>query len=221
MTLEVHPRGCSFALLLDMLIRSLAALPLLLTFSCAFSRRIASDAVDYNKSVESAQNKVLLLNVVRASLGRPVYFTDFSQIRGNLKGGFDGELKTPFGGDAKNDCLATSKGSYASNPTFDLAVLASEEFMRGISTPITPDTFQYFLSQGWSRKLLLLLLSSRCSLRTAIRSWSRSSLVFRPSKSRNPWAPCRSCNPAKSPRGWFDSAFKGFGSAVAPPIPSP
>lgn len=54
--------------------RILAALLTLTTTGCvSFSGDIGRHAIDYNLAVEASQNRLLLLNVVRAMKRRPIY----------------------------------------------------------------------------------------------------------------------------------------------------
>jgi hypothetical protein len=46
--------------------------------ACAIPDRFADRAVDYNRSLEQAENRALLLNILRAANDRPLYFTSFS-----------------------------------------------------------------------------------------------------------------------------------------------
>ena len=60
--------------------------------------RIASTTTDYNLVVERVQNEMLLLNIVRASKRRPMYFTGFNLLRGSLSYNFQtGNIAIPFG----------------------------------------------------------------------------------------------------------------------------
>ncbi|MCP5058224.1 MAG: hypothetical protein GY937_16080 [bacterium] len=123
--------------------------------ACSFRGPIEDHAVAYNLAVERAQNRMLLLNVVRAFLGRPRHFTAFTQIRGSISGELSSSLSLPFGGDALNRFVASPSGSVKSSPSFDMAVLDKKEFVRGITKPITSTTFEYYWSQGWKQELLL------------------------------------------------------------------
>lgn len=125
--------------------------------ACAFRRPIEDHAVAYNLALERAQNRVLLLNVVRSLLGRPRHFTAVTQIRGNLSGEVSSIWALPFGRSPSDSFLATLSGSVKSSPNFDVAVLESKEFVRGITRPIASATFEYYWSQGWKPELLLHL----------------------------------------------------------------
>src|SRR6185369_13929644 len=131
--------------------------------------RIASSTTDYNLVVEKVQNEMLLLNVVRASKRRPMYFTGFNLLRGSLSYNFQtGGITIPFGkigaGFDGSYSIAPSV-SYSTNPSFDLAVWDTKEFTAGMMTPVTMDTVYYYLvSLGWPKEMLLHLLVERIEL---------------------------------------------------------
>ena len=52
--------------------------------ACSFDEGIAERAVKYSKTVEEANNSLLLLNILRARDRRPMHFTAISQVRGSL-----------------------------------------------------------------------------------------------------------------------------------------
>src|SRR5438132_14094379 len=58
---------------------------------CTFGRRVGSDPVEFNKSLADANNRILLLNVARASKKHPLYFSEVSELNEALKvtGGLD------------------------------------------------------------------------------------------------------------------------------------
>jgi len=47
---------------------------------CAIVDNYSGRAVDFNREAEQAQEEVLLLNIVRASLRRPMQFTSLSTV---------------------------------------------------------------------------------------------------------------------------------------------
>src|SRR6185369_6596142 len=128
--------------------------------------RIASSTTDYNLVVEKVQNEMLLLNVVRASKRRPMYFTGFNLLRGSLSYNFQtGGINIPFGkiGTGLNGAYSIAPSvSYSTSPSFDLSVWDTKEFTAGIMTPVTMDTVYYYLvSLGWPKEMLLHLLVER------------------------------------------------------------
>ena len=50
---------------------------------CATRSAMVGHAVDCNQAVEREQNRILLLNILRAKDQRPMYFTAISQLRGS------------------------------------------------------------------------------------------------------------------------------------------
>src|SRR6185369_10824310 len=131
--------------------------------------RIASSTTDYNLVVEKVQNEMLLLNVVRASKRRPMYFTGFNLLRGSLSYNFQtGGINIPFGkiGAGLDGAYSIAPSvSYSTSPSFDLAVWDTKEFTTGIMTPVSMDTVYYYLVKlGWPKEMLLHLLVERIEL---------------------------------------------------------
>ena len=131
--------------------------------------RIASSTTDYNLVVEKVQNEMLLLNIVRASKRRPMYFTGFNLLRGSLSYNFQtGDISIPFGkiGSGLDGAYSIAPSvSYSTSPSFDLMVWDTKEFTAGIMTPVTMDTVYYYLVKlGWPKEMLLHLLVERIEL---------------------------------------------------------
>jgi len=127
--------------------------------------KIAGTSTDYNLIVEKVQNEVLLLNIVRSSKRRPMYFTGFSALRGNMSYSFQtGSMSIPFGrvgaGLAGSYSVAPSI-SYTNNPNFDVVVWDAKEFASGLMAPVTMDTIDFYLQQGWPREILWHLFINR------------------------------------------------------------
>lgn len=131
--------------------------------------RIASNAIDYNLTVEKVHNQILLLNIIRASKRRPMYFTSFSAIRGNMTNQFQtGNFSIPFnnlGGGLDNAYVLSPSASHSFTPSYEFAVLDSQDFMRGITTPVNITTVDYYLKQGWPREMLLHLFVKRIDIK--------------------------------------------------------
>lgn len=127
-------------------------------FGCTVSKDLASEAVGLNKAVERAENKLLLLNIVRASKRQPMYFTGFTGLSGTsgISSGTVG-LKIPFGGDAAKEYTFTPGLKLSPGVTYNVGILQTHKFMRGILKPLDPGTVKYYWDQGWPEKLLLYL----------------------------------------------------------------
>jgi hypothetical protein len=138
---------------------------LLLLAACTVPDRFADRAVDYNRSLEDAENRGLLLNVLRAANDRPLYFTSFTALRGSMSVslganaaatiGLDGGNSTSLGG------LISPNASIVNSPSFDLAVLDTQAFARGLLTPIDNDVLDVFYQQDRDMRRLLDLFVSR------------------------------------------------------------
>lgn len=131
------------------------------TAGCISPRTLSSDAVTYNLAVEEAQNRVLLLNVLRARHRRPMYLTAISEILGSPSRELSAGLALPFGGDAKSEFTASPGATYKDSLTLKLAVLDNQEFMQGFLDPIPAELFAYYIHMGWPKELLFHLLVLR------------------------------------------------------------
>lgn len=130
------------------------------TLSGCVSSRLAPTVVSYDKAVEKAQNEMLLLNIVRAAKWKPMYLIDISKITGSIKQDLTASLAAPFGSSNVSqgaNYTATMGGTLSLNPTFDVNVLNTQEFMKGFLQPVTTDQIRYFLSQNWPPEFLLPL----------------------------------------------------------------
>lgn len=116
---------------------------------------VARSVVEANLAQEQAANQLLLLNIARAHERMPMHFSQIGEIR--MAGGGLGlgvlkwSIDLPIDG---SDGKKLGFGLDGSTPV-DVTALTSQEFMRGITTPLTPDTLAYFLNQGWSKALLM------------------------------------------------------------------
>jgi hypothetical protein len=129
---------------------------------CAGVDRMADHASTYNLVVETVHNRVLLYNILRASEWRPMYFTAISKFTGNQGlSSASGALAIPFGGDAGSEFTLSPGLNFSHTPTYDVVVLDTENFMRGLLAPVAMDTIQVFWDEGWPGRLLLHLLVDR------------------------------------------------------------
>ena len=164
--------------MVDRLGRSARVFVLLLTqalFGCAIVDSYSGRAVDYNREAESAQGEVLLLNIVRASMRRPMQFTGLQSITGSanvsgaVTGGAVGTKQTPYisqfpkilpptnSNTALSSIIAgnvSGNASLSGSATFTVPVLDTQEFYQGILQPIPLQAFDYYLQQGFPPELL-------------------------------------------------------------------
>lgn len=130
---------------------------------CAFPGQLQQIAVEQNQVVANTADSLTLLNILRASEGRPLHFTSISRISGNVDFGVTGAVGAGIeisGGSAAS--LSPAAGAaISSNPNFDLTIHDSQEFQRGIMQPIAPEIISYYLRTGWRSDLLTYLLVER------------------------------------------------------------
>src|SRR3954447_3848735 len=142
---------------------------------CAIVDNYSGRAVDFNREAEQAQEEVLLLNIVRASLRRPMQFTSLSSVTGSgsvsgsVTGGATNVKQTPYLSQFPNLVQSTNIGtalsrlatgtasgnaSLGGTATFTVPILDTQEFYQGILTPIPLQAFDYYLQQGFPPELL-------------------------------------------------------------------
>lgn len=125
---------------------------------CSFSKSAVHQSININKSVAEGDNKIMMLNVLRAYKHMPPVFTSLSNIHSSSPSEESSlNFSIPFGGDADNSYGFTPGIRSSHSLSYDIAVFQSEEFMRAILNPIKPETFKYYWDQGWPKHLLLNL----------------------------------------------------------------
>ncbi len=120
-------------------------LPAVFLVSCISVADLSHVTLKYNEAVEEAQNRMLLLNVVRAKLFRPMYITDLTDFSGSIKLDVNsGGIETDFvNGKGLTGGKLTPSIDYVQNPTFTVNVLSSQEFMKGFTTQCSMSLLQY------------------------------------------------------------------------------
>lgn len=140
---------------------------------CAIVDKYSERAIEYNLQAEKTQQQNLLLNIVRASLRRPMQFTGLTSITGTASasgtvgGGYTSTHQTPAGQELGSTLTqmgtaigrvitgtGTASGSMSGGPTFTVPVLDTQEFYSGILTPVRSDTIDNYVQQGYQRSVL-------------------------------------------------------------------
>lgn len=142
---------------------------------CAFRSQVSGMAVEYNEFVAEATNRQTVVNILRARSREPLHFTSFSKVLGTARvegtAGLDlaangnGGEQLPGGGG-----FATSKRTLGatnwtpklgvrinSGTDFEIGINATDDFWKGITTPVAPATIIHLLRQGWERDLISYL----------------------------------------------------------------
>jgi hypothetical protein len=133
------------------------AVPLLciaLLSGCAFRPAVTADAVSFNRSVEDASNRLILMNILRAAMRMPMQFTELTKVTGSIGGKATFPFTLPFDGKGGE---AGPSFEMSGSDSFDILNLSTQEFMNGIMSPVAPSLFRHFWDQGWTKDLLLHL----------------------------------------------------------------
>lgn len=124
----------------------------LLTSACVSTNlnQFSHTATDFNVQVADAQNKTLLLNIVRAAYRFPMHFTELTTLTGTTTLTMGGTLTVPVGilhGGTGTGSVAPT-GSLARSPTFNEAVLETQEFYQGMVKPLSLGQVATYLNEG-------------------------------------------------------------------------
>lgn len=123
---------------------------------CSIDRPVATQAVDFNRSLELAGNEMILLNILRSMNYQPMYFSNISQVNttvSNTLGSTLGvTLPLPFTGSGNTDNLTVTP-SVTGQTTGGVATatmnsLETDMFIQGMLGPIKPVYVKLFEEQG-------------------------------------------------------------------------
>lgn len=161
------------------ILTSLAVAGVLLS-GCAFQKQVHNIAIDYNEAVASTSNELTFLNIVRAREQHPLHFTTISAMRGGVSMTLGSELGIGIKGEAltsdfDRDGVLTGtqtgrgvetptpkvSGSFTTGPSFDVGILNTQDFQRGILSPVPAKVVGHFLEQGWPPEYLTALFVER------------------------------------------------------------
>ena len=124
---------------------------------CSFARPLGRNALEYNRTLANEANQQLLLNVARAAKKHPLYFTEISVLHREISGEGSLNLTYPWAREAFDTYQSVGSVTGTGSANFDLGPLTQQEFMRGITTPVTADLLAYYWNQGWPAEILLRL----------------------------------------------------------------
>ncbi|MBO9622610.1 MAG: hypothetical protein J7500_07850 [Sphingomonas sp.] len=137
--------------------------------------QVTAFATDYNRAIADSRNQVVLLNIVRSSMGEPTHYSALSQVEATLtqKGGVSAGSGGMMAGADDVFGTVTLEGSTA--PTFTVVPLNTDEFATGILQPIGAASIRLLATQGWDSQLLATLLISKieCEVQAPGESYRR------------------------------------------------
>jgi hypothetical protein len=136
------------------------------TTGCWFVDNFSNRAVAYNLEAEKAQDKGILLNIIRASKRRPMVFTGVQTVAGTASQTEGFSVTWPGGQNAVTSAVVLNPlASVSGGPTFNVGVLDTQEFYNGMLRALEPATFDRFFQEGYSKELILNLFVEKIVIR--------------------------------------------------------
>jgi hypothetical protein len=151
-------------------LRRVRAAAVLLLLGLGLSACVAMGAIDgaagtIDRSVGTARNTSILLNIVRASRQEPLYFYSISRVSGS--GTEDFKFSLPAVSVGPNRTVAQKNYTFGLNGlnvldnqrsgSFDVALLESKNFYQGMLAPLDLLEINLLLKQGFPRELIYRL----------------------------------------------------------------
>lgn len=126
---------------------------------CAATTTTSKVAVDYNRIFAKSRDEVLVTNILRASAREPLQFSTMGVVTGGVRN--SGSLTIPLtnliGGTTGLTISPSATLNDSINPNVNILPLGDKEFTAGILRPVTPETIDFFLRQGWDPEFVLML----------------------------------------------------------------
>jgi hypothetical protein len=147
--------------------RAVALLCVLCGFSgCALNNHFSDDAVQYNKEAELAQDKVILLNILRADYRRPFVFSGVQTVSGAASASGQLGLTIPLIQNGSHTGAVLSPTiSRSAGPTATVGVVDTQEFYEGLLAPMPAKLVDYYVQRGFQKMMLFDLVFSRIDVK--------------------------------------------------------
>lgn len=122
-------------------------------------------AIDYNLEAEQTENQMILLNVARASLHRPLEFSEIQNIVGSNSATGNASFSFPVGAHpASSITTGTAGASLTGSTTFTIPVLDTQDFYEGFLNDIQAPLVAYYLKSTSPHDLVFNLLVERITV---------------------------------------------------------
>lgn len=121
---------------------------------------VDNNARSYHNVVENVTNSIMVTNILRARDRAPLHYSDLTTINGSLQGTAGIQSVIAYGAVRPGAAGDTTQGgpiSLQTTPTFTLGTLDTDDFTRGILTPVTTDVVKHFLDEGIDPRIVFLL----------------------------------------------------------------
>lgn len=148
--------------------RSLGAAALALGLTgCMSGAMYAERAVEHNRAIAQAGDQILLLNIVRSKLDRPVVYTQFDGVNESFENNPGVSVNVPFGADAGSFYSGNISFGPSQVASLSTSPLGNQDFYQGVMHPIKVGLLRYYLDNGWPRDLLIALTVEKLSIGAA------------------------------------------------------
>jgi len=122
---------------------------------------------EYRGTQASSSDAQILVNILRAKDNVPIHFTDLSVIHGSMQftAGAGASIPLSQNGSAAPDIL-TPAIAVQNSPTFDIGTMDTQDFTKGILSPINIEIVKQLFDQGIDPRVMFLLFFR--NIRTSI-----------------------------------------------------
>ena len=138
-------------------------LPLLMfcLTACSGATVIDQFTAEYRGTQASSSDAQILVNILRAKDNVPIHFTDLSVIHGSMQftAGAGASIPLSQNGSAAPDIL-TPAIAVQNSPTFDIGTMDTQDFTKGILSPINIEIVKQLFDQGIDPRVMFLLFFS-------------------------------------------------------------
>jgi hypothetical protein len=131
-----------------------------LATGCMPMEKFSHQATEYNIQTADAQDQTLLLNILRAANRLPMHFTELTTLSGTATMTVGGTVTVPVGilNGGMNTGSVAPTASIAETPTFNAAVLETQEFYQGMLKPVSVTQAATYIDEGLQPELVFTLL---------------------------------------------------------------
>ena len=112
---------------------------------------IARDRFEYSGSISESWKRQTLLNIVKLRYLDPPIFVDVGQIVAgySLESALTGGGTFPEGGEVGNVFSVGGSVRYTDRPTITYTPLTGNKFIKGLITPLPPESVFFTIQSGW------------------------------------------------------------------------
>src|SRR5262249_22606789 len=119
---------------------------------------VPRDRSDYSDSISESWKKQTLLNIVKLRYLDPPIFVDVGQI----VAGYQLQMAATVGGNISSERAVQGNslnlggaGTYIDRPTITYVPLTGNKFIKGLMTPLPPDSVFFMIQSGWPADAVL------------------------------------------------------------------